>query len=148
MADWDVNLELVDNKSSKFWRARIDGGNLHINYGRIGTNGATQLKELGGESRARAELDKLARSKRKKGYSDAAGAGATEAQQPAPEAAPQSQSVSLSLDESGRKLNVTLDLNDAVVRTVAEEHYGDAAEANAALARIVQALKGQGYRVK
>ena len=146
MADWDVNLELVDKKSSKFWRARLEGGNVHVNYGRIGTNGATQLKQLGSEASARAELDKLSRSKRKKGYVDAAGAAPKEDDEPAPKSAPKPKSVTLALDESGRKLTVTLDLKDAVLRTTAEERYGDAAEAQAALSRIVESLQTQGYR--
>lgn len=76
MSDWKVNLECVEGGSSKFWRARVDGGTLVVNFGRIGTGGQTQIKELGPDGAAK-ELDKLTREKRKKGYEDAGSAGAS-----------------------------------------------------------------------
>jgi predicted DNA-binding WGR domain protein len=74
MTDWTVQLEFEEGTSSKFWRARVEGKTLYVNYGKIGTNGQTQVKELGDPSAARAEYDKLVRDKRKKGYQDSAGA--------------------------------------------------------------------------
>ena len=56
---WEVSLQLVDGSSKKFWRARVEGGTLYVNYGRIGTNGQTQVKELGSADKARKELDKV-----------------------------------------------------------------------------------------
>lgn len=79
MSDWQVHLEFEEGTSSKFWRARIEGGTLYVNYGKIGTNGQTQVKDLGSPETAKKELDKLEREKRKKGYQDAgAGGGAEE----------------------------------------------------------------------
>ena len=63
---WEVSLQLVDGSSKKFWRARVESGTLYVNYGRIGTGGQTQVKELGTDDKARKELDKVAGSKRKK----------------------------------------------------------------------------------
>jgi predicted DNA-binding WGR domain protein len=75
MSEWTVHLEFEEGTSSKFWRARVDGKTLYVNYGKIGSNGQTQVKELSDPATAKAEYDKLVRDKRKKGYQDAAGGG-------------------------------------------------------------------------
>jgi predicted DNA-binding WGR domain protein len=38
MADWTVHLEFEEGTSSKFWRARVEGKTLYVNYGKIGSN--------------------------------------------------------------------------------------------------------------
>lgn len=68
MADWTVHLEFEEGTSSKFWRARTDGKTLYVNYGKIGTTGQTQVKEMGDAAAAVKEYDKLIREKTKKGY--------------------------------------------------------------------------------
>src|ERR1043165_6626676 len=73
MSNWTVELEFEEGTSSKFWRARVEGKTLYVNYGKIGTTGATQVKELASAAEAQREYDKLVRDKRKKGYLDAAG---------------------------------------------------------------------------
>src|SRR5438477_5669004 len=75
MSDWMVHLEFEEGTSSKFWRARVEGKTLYVNYGKIGSNGQTQVKDFGNPATAQAELDKLVREKRKKGYTDAGGEG-------------------------------------------------------------------------
>jgi len=83
MSDWTIHLEFDEGNSSKFWRARVEGKTLYVNYGKIGSNGQTQVKDLGDPGAAQAEYDKLIREKRKKGYHDGgaapAGAGDDEA---------------------------------------------------------------------
>ncbi len=77
MSDWTVHLEFEEASSSKFWRARVEGKTLYVNYGKIGSNGQTQVKELADPAAAKKEYDKLVAEKRRKGYVDAgAGAGA------------------------------------------------------------------------
>jgi len=76
MSDWTIHLAFEEGTSSKFWRARVEGKTLYVNYGKIGSNGQTQVKDLGNAAAAQAEYDKLIREKRKKGYEDAADAGA------------------------------------------------------------------------
>ncbi|TMQ20670.1 MAG: WGR domain-containing protein [Deltaproteobacteria bacterium] len=71
MSDWTVQLEFEEGTSSKFWRARVEGKTLYVNYGKIGSNGQTQVKDLADPAAARAEYEKLIREKRKKGYVDA-----------------------------------------------------------------------------
>ena len=80
MTEWTVHLEFEEGTSSKFWRARVEGKTLYVNYGKIGTNGQTQVKELGDAAAARVEYDKLVKDKRKKGYHDAGGGSAGEAE--------------------------------------------------------------------
>jgi predicted DNA-binding WGR domain protein len=75
MSEWTVHLEFEEGTSSKFWRARVEGKTLYVNYGKIGSNGQTQVKDLGDAAAAKAEYDKLVREKRKKGYSDTAVGG-------------------------------------------------------------------------
>ena len=75
MSNWDVHLEFEEGTSSKFWRARLEGRTLYINYGRIGSAGQTQPKDFPSPELAQRELDKLVAEKRKKGYLDAGGGG-------------------------------------------------------------------------
>jgi len=74
MSDWTVHLEFEEGTSSKFWRARVEGKTLYVNYGKIGTNGQTQVKDFADHAGAVKEYDKLVREKRKKGYVDSTGA--------------------------------------------------------------------------
>jgi predicted DNA-binding WGR domain protein len=152
---WEVSLQAVEGGSKKFWRARVEGGSLYVNFGRIGTGGQTQVKDLGTEPKARAELDKVAGSKRRKGYEDA---GDAVAGAPAPAAAPvlavvPSSSVekpataaTLSFSSGGRTIEARLRVDGGVLHTeVAERFAGDEAAA-AALGRVRKALLDDGWR--
>ena len=61
-------FEFADERSFKFWEIAQDGVNLGIRYGRIGIKGQVQLKSFETEEQATAEMEKLIRSKVKKGY--------------------------------------------------------------------------------
>jgi predicted DNA-binding WGR domain protein len=76
MSNWTVHLEFQEGTSSKFWRARVEGGTLYVNYGKIGSAGQTQVKDFGTPDAANKEYDKLVKEKRKKGYADAGSAPA------------------------------------------------------------------------
>lgn len=54
--------------ASKFWEVTVDGDQLTIRFGRIGTNGQTQTKAFTTPDAARCEQEKLIRSKLAKGY--------------------------------------------------------------------------------
>jgi predicted DNA-binding WGR domain protein len=75
MSNWTVHLELDEGSSNKFWRARVEGKTLYVNYGKIGSNGQTQVKDLADPAAAKKEYDKLVAEKRKKGYVDAGAGG-------------------------------------------------------------------------
>jgi len=66
-------FELVDGKSNKFWDIKLSGSSLVTTFGRIGSSGQKQLKELGSTAAAQKEYDKLVASKVKKGYEQVGG---------------------------------------------------------------------------
>ena len=61
-------LRFEQGTSRKFWRASVQGTELSVNYGRIGSNGQTNIKQFETAARARAELEKLVAEKLGKGY--------------------------------------------------------------------------------
>ncbi len=63
-------FELVEGTSSKFWEVSVDEKELTVRFGRIGTQGQTQLKSFPTAEKATAERDKLVKEKTKKGYSE------------------------------------------------------------------------------
>lgn len=76
MATTDLRrYELVEGSSSKFWEIQLSGSSFSVRFGRIGTNGQTQLKSFDSEDKAKKEYDKLVAEKTKKGYSEVAAGG-------------------------------------------------------------------------
>jgi predicted DNA-binding WGR domain protein len=167
MSDWQVHLEFEDDGSSKFWRARVEGGTLYVNYGKIGTNGQTQVKELGPDG-AKKEFDKLVREKRKKGYVDAGAGGGDagegddgededeEEEAPPPKkkaAAPAAPTPAakaglearLTLAKGNRRVATHLSLAGATVRMDAVETYASPEEARKAYYRLLATLAGEGH---
>ncbi|MCB9597228.1 MAG: WGR and DUF4132 domain-containing protein [Sandaracinaceae bacterium] len=65
-------FELVEGKSAKFWEVTREGSDLHLRWGRLGTNGQSQTKEFASDAAATKEADKLILSKTKKGYAEVA----------------------------------------------------------------------------
>ena len=66
-------LELSEEQgvSHKFYEVTVDGCDLTIRYGRIGTNGTRQQKTFPTAEKAQAEATKKLGAKRRKGYEDA-----------------------------------------------------------------------------
>lgn len=65
-------LEYVDDKSSKFWMIELDGNSHTVTYGKIGSEGRASTKEFDSREEAQKSAAKLLKSKKKKGYVDAA----------------------------------------------------------------------------
>ena len=63
-------LEFTEGSSRKFWQAGRDGTDVIVTWGRLGTQGQTQVKAFPTEARAQAELDKLVAEKLRKGYAE------------------------------------------------------------------------------
>jgi predicted DNA-binding WGR domain protein len=61
-------FEFVEGKSSKFWQIALEGTSFTVQYGRLGTDGQTQVKDWPTVDKARAEHDKLVKEKTGKGY--------------------------------------------------------------------------------
>ncbi|ARU05184.1 hypothetical protein CCO03_11230 [Comamonas serinivorans] len=60
--------EFNDGKSSKFWQIEQQGHELHIAWGKIGTQGQSQVKSFDDEAKAQVARDKLIKEKTGKGY--------------------------------------------------------------------------------
>ena len=60
--------ELIGDGSAKFWEAAVEGACVSVRYGRIGTEGRTQAKELDSAAAAEAHFGKLVAGKERKGY--------------------------------------------------------------------------------
>jgi len=67
-----MRLEFVEGTSKKFWDGKLDGSNVVVTWGRIGTTGQTKTHTFTNPREAREELDALINEKRKKGYREIA----------------------------------------------------------------------------
>jgi predicted DNA-binding WGR domain protein len=174
MSDWTVHLEFEEGTSSKFWRARVEGRTLYVNYGKIGSNGQTQVKDFADGAGAQREYDKLVREKRKKGYQDAGGGGrgddddedrdeddedeapppkpkkaaaAAPTKASAPAAAPaRAPDAKLVLEAGARKVETKLYIDGKTVRMDATESYASPDAAKKAFERLKKTLSGEGYK--
>lgn len=63
-------FEFVDGKSSKFWEVSVNGNDVTVRYGRIGTDGQTNTKTLDSAQSAQAHAEKLIAQKTGKGYAE------------------------------------------------------------------------------
>ncbi|MFG2825006.1 WGR and DUF4132 domain-containing protein [Kitasatospora sp. NPDC048365] len=88
--------ELVGDGSAKFWEAAVEGASVRVRYGRIGTGGREQVKELASDEAAGAHFAKLVAEKERKGYAEsgpqpAQASAQAPAQAPAPAVAGQAE---------------------------------------------------------
>lgn len=56
--------------SHKFWSIDRDGSTVTVHFGRVGTAGQTQVKDLASDSEAEAHVTTLVAQKLKKGYAE------------------------------------------------------------------------------
>ena len=63
-----TTFEYKDAKSHKFWQIESRGELINIRYGKVGTDGQLSIKEAKSTEAAIAEVEKLIKSKLKKGY--------------------------------------------------------------------------------
>lgn len=176
MSEWTVHLEFEEGTSSKFWRARVEGKTLYVNYGKIGSAGQTQVKDFGDGGAAQKEYDKLVREKRKKGYVDSGGGGgggdededeeldddggdededeapppkkaAPPVARPAPPAAAKpTGGLRLVLEAGSRKVETNLYLDGKTMRMESVESYASPEAAKKAYERLRKVLGGEGYK--
>ena len=60
----------VAGTSSKFWQISRTGQVVFVTFGRIGTKGQTQVKDLATEAAAETHVNKLIAEKTRKGYAE------------------------------------------------------------------------------
>ena len=63
-----TRFEYKDAKSHKFWQIESIGSLINIRYGKVGTDGQLIIKKTKSTDAAIAEVEKLIKSKLKKGY--------------------------------------------------------------------------------
>ena len=63
-----TRLEYKDKASQKFWEVSAAGITIKIKYGRLGTTGQSSVKKMSTSDDAKKEIEKLIKSKLKKGY--------------------------------------------------------------------------------
>ena len=61
-----------DFKSQKFWSIEVVGTDITVNYGKLGTDGQTQVKNYATTEEAEKAASKLIAEKTKKGYVETA----------------------------------------------------------------------------
>jgi len=66
-------FEYTDAKSNKFWEVIVTGKQVTVRYGRIGTEGQTQVKAHAAPAEAKAAAEKLIAEKVRKGYTEVRG---------------------------------------------------------------------------
>ena len=65
-------FEFVGGSSAKFWECDVSGNEVTVRFGRIGTEGQTQVKTLANADAAAKHAEKLIASKTAKGYQETA----------------------------------------------------------------------------
>lgn len=63
-----MRLENTTGGASKFWEAQVQGNQATIRFGKLGTNGQTQVKTYGSEAETQAAVEKVAKKKLADGY--------------------------------------------------------------------------------
>ena len=63
-----IYLVYQDEKSHKFWQIEVKGKEHTVTYGKVGTDGQSKTKEFASNEQAIKDAEKLAASKKKKGY--------------------------------------------------------------------------------
>src|SRR5438034_4480221 len=66
-------FEFVGGSSNKFWEIGQSGTKVTVHFGRIGTNGQTQAKDLGTWEAAADRVRRLVREKLAEGYLEVGG---------------------------------------------------------------------------
>ena len=70
-------FEFTEGTSNKFWQITVEGTEVTTQWGRIGTDGQTKVKDLGSEEKADKEADKQINAKTKKGYTEVGAVAST-----------------------------------------------------------------------
>ena len=63
-----TRLEYKDKVSQKFWEVSATGSAINVKYGKLGTAGQNSVKKMSTPDAAKKEVEKLIKSKLKKGY--------------------------------------------------------------------------------
>src|SRR5690349_11334350 len=92
-------FECEEDGSKKFWSVSVEGADLTVSYGRLGTQGQTKSKSFASAAAAEKEAAKLVREKTAKGYVEV-GAAIASAPSPTPESTTSTSSTKPGLTRS------------------------------------------------
>ena len=68
---WGVRrFELDDGSAQKFWEVAVEGSEVVVRYGRLGSQGQRNAKSFPDVAAARKHVDKLIEEKTGKGYTE------------------------------------------------------------------------------
>ncbi|MEU9508843.1 DUF4132 domain-containing protein [Micromonospora sp. NPDC048170] len=65
-------FEYTDGSAARFWQVERDGATMTIRYGRLGSTGRSQVRELATAAEAAAHVDRQVAEKLRKGYAETA----------------------------------------------------------------------------
>ncbi len=145
MSEWQVDLVYTDEKSNKFWRGRTDGSDFIVNYGRAGTDGQTKAKDMGSAEAASAELAKVAKQKRKKGYADS---GANKSAVAVVDSAPPvaNKSGTFAANRAGKVVQISIASDGETITTAIRETLASPEAAALGYDKISESLIASGYK--
>jgi predicted DNA-binding WGR domain protein len=63
-------FEFVGGNSAKFWQVTVVGSSVTVRFGRLGTEGQTQIKEFPSATGATGHTERLIAQKAAKGYQE------------------------------------------------------------------------------
>ena len=124
-----------DEKSSKFWQIRQEGGVLTLQWGRIGTQGQGQNKEFVDAAQALAAMNKLITEKTGKGYLEVSDTSQSSQSRPEPSCAARSHAVTEHASTPASTVTIPDEQPDTMAVTSSIAVENPAAEAPAVSAR-------------
>jgi predicted DNA-binding WGR domain protein len=65
-----IEFRFVQGTSNKYWKVGVNGCDLIVEFGRVGTKGQRVIKTFDDEDRAKREAIKLTLEKTRKGYEE------------------------------------------------------------------------------
>ena len=128
-------FEYKDEKSSKFWQIRQEGGVLTLQWGRIGTQGQGQNKEFVDAAQALAAMNKLIKEKTGKGYLEVSDTSQSSQSRPEPSCAARSHAVTEHASTPASTVTIPDEQPDTMAVTSSIAVENPAAEAPAVSAR-------------
>lgn len=152
-ADSSTHLVCTEGGSSKFWNISIAGSSTTVNFGKIGTNGTTQVKAHASDEAAAKFASKEIASKIKKGYTPADSATANSPDSSIKKVSKKSKtatipSAAVGKKTSTKKSDVAIQLWDALEkRNLEAAKVCLEAGANPDIIQVPRDLKGKLYNV-
>lgn len=96
-------FELREGTASKFWEVDVEGSDVVVRFGRIGTNGQTKRTSFASAAEAEKAKEKLVREKTGKGYAEVGASTAATEAKPEPVSKGRAKKAKPSADSAGTR---------------------------------------------